>query len=148
MNSFRFAFRGVADTIKNERNMRVHGCFAFYVVIAGLVTHISAFEWISVAICIGLVMSLECFNTAVEALCDTICPEKAEGIRITKDASAGAVLCAAIASTIVGGVIFFNEKKISAAAEFFKSNTTLSILILLTLIPLSFFARGRKREQK
>ena len=147
MKSFGFAFRGIAGTILSERNMRVHICFAFYVVLAGFVTHISNSEWTAVLICIGVVMSLECLNTAIESLCDTLSPEKSEGIRITKDASAGAVLCSAIASLIVGCIVFFNKVKITAAIDFFKANTLISILIILTLIPLGFFVKGRKRDQ-
>jgi diacylglycerol kinase (ATP) len=148
MKSFKYAFRGIADTIRTEHNMRVHLCFAFYVIIAGFVTHISLFEWAAVLICIGAVMALECLNTAVESLCDTVSPEKSDGIRMTKDASAGAVLCAALASAFVGGIIFFNEQKIAAAIDFLKNQTLLSILIILSLIPLCFFVRARKRERK
>ena len=128
--------------------MRIHLCFAFYVIIAGFVTHISASEWAAVLICIGLVMAIECLNTALESLCDTVHPEKSEGIRIAKDAAAGAVLCAAMVSAVVGGIVFFNEQKMTAALDFFKEYTLLSILIILSLIPLGFFARGRKRETK
>lgn len=128
--------------------MRVHLCFTFYVILAGLVTHISKPEWTAVLICIGLVTALECLNTALESLCDTVHPEKSEGIRIAKDASAGAVLAAAFISAVVGGIVFFNGQKMSEALEFFKTQTALSILIILTLIPLIVFVRGRKRETK
>ena len=148
MKSFVYAFHGIFETIRTQRNMRVHLCFAFYVIIAGFVTHISAYEWTAVLICMGLVMALECLNTSLESLCDTLHPEKSEGIRMTKDAAAGAVLCTAIASAIVGGIVFFNEQKLTAALEYFKNHTAASIVIILTLIPLSFFARGRKREIK
>ncbi len=148
MKSFGFAFRGIFDTIKNERNMRIHLCFAFYVIIAGFVTHISASEWVAVLICIGLVMALECLNTALESLCDTMHPEKSEGIRIAKDASAGAVLCAAIASAIVGGLVFFRAEKVNTAMEYFKEHTASSLVIIFTLIPLAVFVRGGKRERK
>ncbi|MBP8640974.1 MAG: diacylglycerol kinase family protein [Oscillospiraceae bacterium] len=148
MKSFAYAFHGIYETIYTQRNMRVHLCFAFYVIIAGFVTHISAVQWTAVLICVGLVMALECLNTAVESLCDTVHPEKSEGIRISKDVAAGAVLCAAIASSIVGGIVFFNEQKVTAALEYFKNHTAASIVIILTLIPLSIFVRGRKRETK
>lgn len=148
MRSFIYAFRGLFKTITTERNMRVHMCFAFYVIIAGFVTNISATEWAAVLICIGIVTALECLNTAVEILCDTVCPEKSKGIKTTKDAAAGAVLFAAIVSAIVGGIVFFNGQKVTAALEFFKSRTLPSILIILTLIPLIIFVRGRKREKK
>jgi len=146
MKSFLYAFRGVFKTIRTERNMRVHLCFAFYVIIAGIVSHITSAEWAAVLVCIGAVTALECLNTAIERLCDTVCPEKSEGIKIAKDASAGAVLCAAIASAIVGGIVFFNGQKMTAALEFLKTRTSISILIILTLIPLIIFVRGRKRE--
>ena len=122
MKSFKYAFHGIFETIRTQRNMRVHLCFAFYVIIAGFVTHISAAEWAAVLICIGLVMALECLNTSIESLCDTVHPEKTEGIRITKDAAAGAVLCSALASAVVGGIVFFNEQKVTAALQFFKDN--------------------------
>ena len=148
MKSFVYAFRGIIETIRNERNMRIHLCFACYVVLAGMITHISQTEWAAVLICIALVTALECFNTALERLCDTACPEKSEGIRMAKDASAGAVLFAAIASAAVGGLIFFRTEKINAALDFLQSNTALALVIILTLIPLALFVRGGKRERK
>ena len=148
MKSFGFAMRGVLDTVRTERNMRVHLCFAFYVIIAGFVTQLSSLEWIAVLICIGLVMALECLNTALESLCNTICPEHSEGIRRTKDASAGAVLCTAGLAAVVGGLIFFRAEKIALAIDFLKTHTAAALVIIFTLIPLGFFARGRKREHK
>ena len=148
MKSFKYAFHGFFETVRTQRNMRVHLCFAFYVILAGLVTHISKSEWAAVLICIGLVTALECLNTALESLCDTVHPEKCEGIRIAKDASAGAVLSAAIVSAVVGGLVFFNAQSFNAALKFFNAQTLISILIILTLIPLILFVRGRKREKK
>jgi len=148
MKSFVYAFRGFFKTIRTERNMRVHLSFAFYVILAGFVTNITAAEWATVLICIGVVTALECLNTAIESICNTVCPQKSEGIKITKDAAAGAVLCAAIVSAVVGGIVFLNGQKVALALEFFKTRTLLSILIILTLIPLIIFVRGRKREKK
>lgn len=148
MKSFGYAFQGILHTIKTERNMRVHLCFTFYVIIAGFVTQLKETEWAAVLICIGLVTALECLNTAHESLCDTVHPEKSGGIKIAKDASAGAVLCAAIASAIVGGEIFLRLEKLEKALNFFKNYTFISILIILSLIPLCIFVRGRKRDSK
>lgn len=148
MRSFIYAFRGLLKTIRTERNMRVHLSVAFYVIIAGFVTNISGAEWATVLVCIGVVTALECFNTAIESLCDTVCPEKCKGIKTTKDAAAGAVLCAAIVSAVVGGIVFFNEQKVTAALEYFKNHTAESLIIILTLIPLIIFVRGGKREKK
>ena len=127
--------------------MRVHLCFALYVIIAGFVTHISVEQWVTVLICIGFVTALECLNTARESLCDTVHPEKSEGIRIAKDACAGAVLCAAIASAIVGGIIFFRADKLNAVLDYFQNHTAAALVIILTLIPFALFVRGGQREK-
>ncbi|NCC68159.1 MAG: diacylglycerol kinase family protein, partial [Clostridia bacterium] len=132
-------------TIRTEGNMRVHLCFAFYVVLAGFVTKISTGEWTAVLICIGAVTALECLNTAVERLCDELCPQKSEGIKHVKDAAAGAVFCVAAASALTGGTIFFRTDKFSATWEFAKAYPAAAVLIVLTLIPLSIFAKGRKK---
>ncbi len=148
MNSFKYAFRGIAETLARERNMRIHLCFAFYVFLAGLVTRISVSEWAAVLVCIGLVTALECQNTALEALCDTIHPERSQGIRRTKDAAAGSVLCAALASAVVGGCVFFRRERYEQALLFWQEHTAVALLIILTLIPLAFFVWGRKRVKK
>jgi diacylglycerol kinase (ATP) len=148
MNSFKYAFRGIAETLAHERNMRVHLCFAYYVLLAGFVTRISVAEWAAVLICIGLVTALECLNTALEALCDTIHPEHSQGIRRAKDAAAGAVLCAALASAVVGGCVFFRAERVDLALAFCQEHIVAALIIILMLIPLAFFVRGRKRVKK
>lgn len=142
MKCFFYAFRGIWETIKNERNMRIHLCFAVYVLLAGLVTKISHGEWIAVLLCVGTVTGLECLNTAIERLCDTLCPKRSEGIRIAKDAAAGAVLCAAIASAAVGCTVFIKAEKIRLAFEFLLGQPWLSGIILLSLIPAVLFIKG------
>lgn len=143
--SFVYALAGVAYTIKTEQNMRVHLCFAFYVVLAGFVTKISTGEWAAVLICIGAVTALECVNTAVERLSDELCKQQNEGIKHAKDAAAGGVFCAAVASALVGGTIFFRVERFSATLEFAKSYPIVAVLIVLSLIPLSMFAKGWKQ---
>lgn len=143
MKSFVWAFRGIAQAVRTQRNMRVHLCFAFYVILAGIVTGISSSEWLAVLICVGTVTALECLNTALEALCDTVRPERDPGIGRAKDASAGAVLCAAIASAAVGGYIFFNAERIRAALVYFTDHPLQAAVIVLTLLPAAYFVRGK-----
>jgi diacylglycerol kinase (ATP) len=63
-------------------------------------------EWAVLLLVIGLVISLEILNTAVEAVVDLCSPEQSELARIAKDAAAGAVLVAAITAVAVGAFIF------------------------------------------
>ena len=148
MNSFACALRGIGYTIKTEAHMRVHLVFTYYVIVAGLILHLRAAEWAAALVCIGMVTALECVNTSLERLCDEVHPDRSDGIRNAKDAAAGAVLCAAIASAAVGCLLFLNRTSLAVLGAFFEENTVLSVLLILTLIPLIFFVRGGKRETK
>jgi diacylglycerol kinase len=75
-------------------------------VVAGIVFKISKNEWIAVIFCIGWVIALELVNSAIESTADFISKERNESIKKIKDLSAGAVLVAAIASAIIGLIIF------------------------------------------
>ena len=107
ISSFRYAFNGLKILIKEEHNARIHLFAACCVMIAGVVLKVSASEWIILIFCIGWVFALELINSAIENTADFISPEKNETIKKIKDLAAGAVLVAAIASAIIGLIIFF-----------------------------------------
>ena len=103
---FRYAFNGIKILIKEEHNARIHLFVACCVLIAGALLKISTREWIAVIFCIGGVIALELINSAIENMADFLTKEKNESIKKIKDLSAGAVLVAAIASAIIGLIIF------------------------------------------
>ena len=104
--SFRYAFNGLKILIKEEHNARIHLFAAVCVLIAGIVFKISTQEWLILIFCIGWVIALELINSAIENTADFISKEKSETIKKIKDLSAGAVLVAAIASAIIGLIVF------------------------------------------
>ncbi len=105
-NSFRYAGQGVWSSFKSERNMKIHVLMMILVVIFGFFLDISLGEWIVCIILFSLVIGAELFNTAIEAVVDMISLEKSSQAKLAKDISAGAVLVFAIASAIVGLIIF------------------------------------------
>ena len=106
ITGFKYAFNGLKILIKEEHNARIHLFIACCVLIAGIVFKISTIEWIAVILCIALVFALELINSAIENTADLISKEKNETIKKIKDLSAAAVLIAAIASAIIGLIIF------------------------------------------
>ena len=106
MKSFVYAFAGIASAVCGERNMRIHLVAAFAAVSIGAWLGLSACEWAAVVICCALVMSLECLNTAIEAAVDLASPEIHPLAKKAKDCAAGAVLIAAIGSSVVGCIVF------------------------------------------
>lgn len=72
----------------------------------GVFFKVNYIEVLILTLTIFFVFISEFFNTAVEKLADLYTTEYNENIKIIKDISAGAVTLAAIASIIVGVVIF------------------------------------------
>ena len=106
INSFKYAIYGIVTSFKTERNMKIHIFVMILVIISGIVFKVSLLDWIILVTMFGLVISAELFNTAIETAIDMITKEKNEKAKIAKDVAAGAVLVLAIASVIVGLIIF------------------------------------------
>lgn len=104
--SFAVAFRGIGRALRGEVHMRVHLVFAIAALVACWVLRVEAWGWCVVIICIGSVIAAEVLNTAFEALCDKVSSEFHPLIKVAKDAAAGAVLVLAIASVVVGLIVF------------------------------------------
>ncbi len=107
LRSFRYAFEGMYSGIKTETNWRIGIVEAVLVAAAGLYYHLPRFEWIIVIILIGLVLSAELGNSAVEAIVDSFTAERHQGAKLAKDFSAGSVVIVIITAAVVGLMIFW-----------------------------------------
>ena len=77
------------------------------VIVAGFLFNISLVEWLSIVICIGLVIGMELLNTSIEHTVDLACQKEYHQLaKKAKDASAGAVLVVATMSVVIGMIIF------------------------------------------
>jgi diacylglycerol kinase (ATP) len=106
ISAFRYAFQGISVGLKTEFHLKVHAILAISAALAGWYFEISRFEWMIVLICIGMVLSAELFNAAVERLANRITMEKDPLIGAAKDLAAGAVLITAVISLAIGIIIF------------------------------------------
>lgn len=106
LKSFRFAFNGIRLLVIREHNAWIHCFIAVCVIVIGCLVGLSATEWIVITMAIGMVLAAEAFNSSIEALADLVSPGYNEAIKRTKDLAAGAVLILAIASSVIGLVIF------------------------------------------
>jgi diacylglycerol kinase (ATP) len=105
-NSFRYAFRGLADLFRTQPNARFHLAASVAVLAAGFWLDISRLEWVAVVLCMALVIALEAANTAIEYLTDLVSPDYHPLAGKAKDVAAGAVLVAAIGAAAVGALVF------------------------------------------
>ncbi|OGE64437.1 hypothetical protein A3J13_01520 [Candidatus Daviesbacteria bacterium RIFCSPLOWO2_02_FULL_36_8] len=104
--SFKYAFEGLLSALKEEPKLIFHLLVAFLVILISGLLNISRTDWIIVVLAIGLVITVELTNTAIEAVVDHLIQTEHPGAKLAKDISAAAVLVAAITATVVGILIF------------------------------------------
>src|SRR6185437_12162147 len=105
--SFNHAFEGILYAAKTQQNMRAHLIIGLFVVLASLFLRLERYYVIALVFCIGLVLSLELLNTAVEAIVDLLTVTHHPLAKTAKDAAAGAVLVASIAAVVIGYLTFY-----------------------------------------
>ncbi len=110
--SFVNAFHGLRDCILHEKNFKIQSVITILVVIAGFFFKLNQTEWTLILLCIAMVLSFEIINSAIEKLCDLVCPDFNLTIKKVKDMAASAVLLSAIISFIIGCIIFLPKIKI------------------------------------
>jgi len=106
INSFKYPIKGLKYAYKNEQNLYVDIIIALILIILGIVLNISITEWALLSITIGLVLSAELFNTALEAIVDLVTEKYHPLAKVAKDTSAAAVFVLAIVAIIEGIIIF------------------------------------------
>ncbi|MBR7796995.1 diacylglycerol kinase [Agaribacter marinus] len=103
---FSYAWNGIMHVIKHERNFRLHLVSASLVIVAGFICRLSSFEWMFILLAIGLVLTAELINSAMESMMDYLKPDIHPIAKQIKDMAAGAVLISAITAAGIGLIIF------------------------------------------
>ena len=103
---FHCAFRGIKLGVRGHSSFFVHFFFAALVVAAAVVLGCSLSEWCILLLCIGMVLTAELFNSAVETLFRGLDEPTKQRSWPALDIAAGAVLLASLVAAIVGIAIF------------------------------------------
>lgn len=107
--SFDYAIRGIVYALRTQRNMRLHAIAAAAVILAALALRISGLELIALIFAIGLVVTAELVNTAIEATVDLAVEGFDPIAAVAKDVAAGGVLISSLTALGVGYVVFFGR---------------------------------------
>lgn len=106
LKSMIYAFKGAYKLLSTEHSVMIQFSLGILLTIAGFYFDISKSEWLIQTLCIGLVLSIEGLNTAVEKVADFVHPDYHEKIGFIKDIAAGAVFFAALTAIVVGMIIY------------------------------------------
>src|SRR5450432_2821236 len=104
--SFHFAFHGLYRFFITQHNAIIHATATGVAIVLSLILKLPATKMLFIIVAIGLVWMAELFNTAIEQLCDMVCPQQHPQIKYIKDISAAAVLITAIIAVITACIIF------------------------------------------
>jgi len=106
---FRDAFRGLKLGIRGHSSFFVHFFFTALVVAAAIVLRCDVLEWCLLLGCIGMVLTAELFNSAVETLFRGLDETTKSRVWPCLDISAGAVLMASLFAVLIGGIVFLRR---------------------------------------
>lgn len=104
-NKFRFAFAGLFDGIRNDRSIQSQLFIGILVISICCFLPLTTFEWIIIILMIGIVITMEFLNSAIEQIVDFICPQYDVRAKKIKDYAAAAVLVISICAAIIGLLI-------------------------------------------
>ncbi|NEU07542.1 diacylglycerol kinase family protein [Flavihumibacter sp. R14] len=104
--SFTYAFKGLQYAFRTQLNFKVHSISALSAIALGYWLNIGKHDWLWIFLAIGLVLTAELFNTALEVLVDLVSPEYHPKAGVVKDVSAAAVLITALLSIAIGMMVF------------------------------------------
>ena len=103
---FTYAFNGIKIACKTEQNFIFDAIYGIVTIILGFVLKLNVIEFTIVLLAIGLVLSMELINSAIEYTVDMAMPEIHPLAKSAKDLGAGAVLVSTIIAFIIGIIIY------------------------------------------
>ena len=131
--SFRCAFRGIAQCMRSERNFRIHLSVAAYVGLLALIGRLPVPQLAILCVCFALMLGAELMNTAIERLCDRSACGYDGAVREAKDIAAGAVLICAVFCAAVGVALFVGDGAIARILAFFTARLWAAGLLTLSV---------------
>ena len=106
INSFRYTFTGLRIAWVEESNFRFQVVYGILTIFLAFILDLSQIEFLIVIALVGLVLTAELFNTALEELCDKFQPTHDPHIAKNKDLAAAAVFVSAVTAFVAGVIIF------------------------------------------
>ena len=148
LHSFACAAKGFLAAVKEERNLRIHLCAAFYVVAFSFFYDFSRTQYAVLALVIIGVIALELVNSAFERVVDSLCPTPDKTAGIIKDIAAGAVLVFSAGAVACGVLLFWDPVAFAAIFRWFFARPLMLLALAASLALCAWFVFGFGRKKK
>lgn len=145
LKSFGYAFCGVVQTLRTERNMRIHTVVMLYM-FGFLLCHdfftVTRTQMALLLLACAAVTAGELVNTAVENVVDLVEKNKNLYCKIAKDAAAGAVLVSAVFAVGVGIAVLWQPQAFRAMLAYYRAHPVMLAVLALSLVAAFWFIFG------
>ena len=142
IKSFGYAFSGIFEALRYERNMRIHFVCMIYMYSFLFVYdffEITRTQLAVIFLANMAVVAAELINTAVERTVDLASEEYTKNGKIAKDTAAGAVLVCAIFAVATGIAILGQPEAFSQMLLYYREKPVMLVVFILSIIPAKVF---------
>ena len=142
IKSFGYAFSGIFEALRYERNMRIHFVCMIYMYSFLFVYdffEITRTQLAVIFLANMAVVAAELINTAVERTVDLASEEYTENGKVAKDTAAGAVLVCAIFAVATGIAILGQPEAFSQMFLYYREKPAMLVVFILSIIPATVF---------
>lgn len=104
--SFTYSIDGLKYAYRYEQSMLIHVIATICVIAANIFFRVEPIEWLITMLAIGMVLSAELINTAIEAAVDLVTLEIHPLAKIAKDCGSAATFVLAMMAAVIGCIIY------------------------------------------
>ena len=106
MVSIKYAFEGIRLGLYTQPNFRIHLLLSLFSLFAGYIFQISYYEFLIILMLIGLGLTVEYLNTAIEYTVDLMTDKHHLLAKFAKDCAAAAMLVYSFFASLIALIIF------------------------------------------
>lgn len=106
LDVIKYSLNGIKCYAKDGKSILLYLFCLVLEVIFGFVFKVNGLEWILIICILGIILSVELLNTAIEATCDAITKEYNKYIKIAKDCGSAATFVIFVVAVILNIIIF------------------------------------------
>lgn len=106
MNVIKYSLNGIKVYIQDGKSFIIYTFCTLLEIICGFIFKVNGLEWILIICMLGVILSVEVLNTAIENVCDAITKEYNPYIKAAKDCGSGATFIIFIVMLFLNVIIF------------------------------------------
>lgn len=103
------SLNGLKASYKSEQSLYIHLLASITLIILSIIFKITLIEWLVIIAIIGITLSVELVNTAIESTVDLVTKEYHPLAKKAKDIASAAEFVLAITSTVTSLIIFVSR---------------------------------------